>query len=142
MDDADERLWGTPGAEMMYLDVGTAYESEIEMWVDEDRDKVWKLEEWSVQPQGSTVPSPGAILEWMEESACDELVEGGYEQIADITKDPEVRSLAEALCQAFVKRVTFRMADKLLATHVVTFDADGEPLLDGEPMYVKRAPDA
>lgn len=35
-------------------------------------------------------------------------------------------------------RVTWRQADDLLRTITVTLDAEGRPLLDGQPMYVKR----
>lgn len=137
--DAEEmRLWGTPGAERMELEAASAYESQIDGFDGSDDPKEWVLEEWSVAPRGSSVPVASSILEWMVESAADELVEGGWEDLEDIARRPEVIAAAETLRQAMASRVRFWMADDLLATHSVTFDDAGEPLLDGEPMYERR----
>jgi hypothetical protein len=61
--------------------------------------------------------------------------------VAHLDRDPVVLAAAEALRTALVERATpYWIADKRVGEHVVTWDAEGEPLVDGQPMYVRRAP--
>jgi hypothetical protein len=137
--DADDvRLWGLPGAEYMHFDYGSLYESEIEPYGEFDPpkpDTKVEIEEWSVKPARDHMPSSLGVVEWLQEWVEEN---GEIAGDFDITFDfLAVRKAADALLDEAARHVTWRMADKKLATHWVTWDEQGEPLLDGEPMYVK-----
>lgn len=131
----DERLWGIPDAVDMYFDAAAAYEAEIDPYADEHDRRPRVLEEWTVTDPVSHFPAADWITEWIAESACEGITEHGHDAVMDLANHPDVLAAAEALRQVMAKHLTYRMADTLVAEHTVTWDADGNPLLDGERIY-------
>ena len=134
----EQRLYGLPGAESMHFDPETVYETSIEPYVDEHDRRPQVIEEWSVLPPISHVPLADSILEYIVEWVAEDgmITEGGYEQWDRLTKDPEIIAAAENLRTVLASKVQFRMADRHLRDHLVSWDEEGEPLLDNQPMYV------
>lgn len=134
---APDRLYGVPGAEALYRDIAEAYESQIEPFCD-DHEGTRIIEEWTVLPAGSTFRSPADIVDWLCEDAADDAPDGWYDCIEHLDHDPVVLAAAEALRAALIERATpYWIADRRVAEHTITWDAEGEPLVNGEPMYVK-----
>lgn len=141
--ESGQRLYGLRGAEVMYFDPAGVYESEIEPWP-HTREFPITIEEWSVREPISHVPSAFDILTWIIDTVADdgEYSEVGYDQWETKAQEPDVVAAIEAARTVLASKITFRMADKLLVEHLLTWDDEGEPLYDGEPMYVKQeAPD-
>lgn len=133
-----ERLFGVPGVENLHDDLGAAYESQVEPYVDEHDRRPRVIEEWTVLPAGSTFRSAADIVDWLCEDAADDAPDGFYDSIAHLDRDPDVLAAAEALRAALIKHVgSYRIADKRVAEHTITWDDAGEPLVDGKPMYVR-----
>jgi hypothetical protein len=136
----EDRLFGVPDSEDMHRDLGSAYESQVEPWVDEHDRRPRIIEEWTTLPAGSTFRSARSIVEWLCEDAADDAPEGFYDRIAHLDRDPKVLAAAEALRDALVEHATdYWIADKRVAEHTITWDDAGEPLVNGESLYV-RAP--
>lgn len=128
-----ERLYGLPGAEYMDTDPASVYESYIEPYDKPEPGARIEIEEWSVHPSRYHLPSAPAVIEWLEEWVHEngEIV-GDFEVSFDT---PSLRWAAETLLNGAAREITWRMANEKLASHWVTWDEDGDPLLDGEPMY-------
>lgn len=135
---APDRLYGEPHADVLYDDPATVWECCIEGQYD-DSDEEWTVEEWTVRPAISTVPSVAWILDMIEDhiADCGEFTEDPFPKA--LRDDADCISLAEGLRFHIATRATWHQADKKVATHTITLGADGKPLLNGEPMYVKRA---
>ena len=131
-----ERIYGIPGSERLYSEVAEAYETQIDGQVDEDDNTPRVIEEWTVAPSISHVRSASSIVEDLIEDAAADAPEDMYDSISHLDTDPDVLAAAEALREAFASRITYSVADKMVAEHVITWDDKNEPLVDGEPMYV------
>lgn len=134
-----ERLFGVPDAENLHFDLADAYEAQIAPWVDEHDQRGWQIEEWTVHPPRDHFPTVDHVIEHIVEwvADCGETDEGFDEHLyaeAD-------RAAVEAMLQAWADRITYRMADERVATHEITWDDDGEPLVDGVPMYGPSRPE-
>ena len=132
-----DRLFGVPDAENLHFDLASAYESEIEPWIEDGGRAPGVIEEWTVHPPEYHLPSAERIAEDIIENAADDTTEGYYDATAHIWKEADVLAAAEALRQVIASHITYRMADKKVAEHQITWDDEGEPLVDGQPMYVK-----
>jgi hypothetical protein len=137
---SEKRLYGLPGAEVLHLDPATVYESEIDPWLDEHKGS-WEIEEWSVAPKVARLMDAGSIIErvveWAVDDSCPD--EHACEDIEKAGRDPEVLAAFENARQVMASKFNYEYADKIVTTHLVTWDDQSEPLLDGEPMYVKKA---
>lgn len=135
---SDERLYGVPGAERMDFDLASAYESQIEPWHDEHDNRPLTIEEWSVCDTVSHVPPVDLILdnacEWAGDNGL--LDEDGFYAFENAARRDDVRAAFQAALDLWASKVKFRMADKCLRTYTVTWDEHGNPLVDGEPLYV------
>jgi hypothetical protein len=138
-----ERLYGLRGAETMHSTPAEVYESRIEPYCDEHDMRPWIIEEWTKE---STVDvarrwflSSEAVIEHIIDCFMDEYGAEGDVGVEKAESDPEALKLADALITHLADMVRWRRADKKVAEHTVTWDADGEPLLDGEPMYRQAA---
>lgn len=137
---APERLYGVPDAEHLHDDIASAYEAQIEPYCD-DHEGSRIVEEWTVLPHGSAFMAPDRIVEYLCESAADDAPDGFWDNVAHLDQDPVVLAAAEALRTALIERATpYWIADKRVGEHVVTWDEKGEPLVDGQPMYLRRPP--
>jgi hypothetical protein len=136
---ARERLYGVPDAESLYDDLGSAYERQIEDYVDDHDRRPRVLVEWTVHPPKHHLPHASTIVEWLAERAAEDggIDEGYSDHIDAIMRAPEVLVAADALLDAIAARITYRMAHEKVAEHVITWDAEGEPLVDGTPMYAR-----
>lgn len=134
----DVMLYGHPGAEVMHLDAATVWEVEYEPYLDEDNINAERLiEEWTSTPAGEAAPRTDWIIEWVIDTILDETGADDGEPITQAGKDPEVIAAFEHARSVLSSKITYRMAEKKVRTMKLTFDAEGEPLLDGEPLYKK-----
>ena len=143
---ADRKLYGFDGDEYLQTDPADVFER----WNDDrwdDPDAVGPLPpleiiEWSCVDLNTQITDADRILERIAEDIGDECGYGEAGEAADeATRHPDVVEACEALRSAIAVHFTgWLMADKPLRTLIVTWDANGEPLLDGEPMYRKVAP--
>lgn len=141
-------LFGVPDAEVLYDSIAEVYESEFEPFFDgvEERDASRHM---TVEEQGSRyatdgVPEPWRIIEWIVDTYDD----GDMAPDDDgrtgrkIAESLAVKAAAQALYDAACAAVSYRWADGVIvATHRITWDANGDPLVDGEPMYRPASPD-
>lgn len=136
------RLFGVPHAETLYTSVADAYECQVEPWADDHDRRPRIIEEWTVCEPISHLPSAASIAEQVFENACDDAPDGYFDAGAHVWREDDVQAAAEALRQAIAGHITYRVADTRVAEHQITWDEQGEPLVDGEPMYVpaRQAP--
>lgn len=140
----DERLWGTPGAEYMQSDAASVYEASIDGQVDDDDvAKGVTIEEWTVESDEDIlerVRDADVIINDIHDEFCEDY--GSEEDpLEGIDQDDEALAAAEALRRVIAKKATgWRWAKEKIADHLITWDAAGEPLLDGEPLYVPHVP--
>lgn len=126
------RLYGFPGDEHLQNDPWTVIEQYCEE-VDPDFRTDREIEEFDVQPTINLLPRVDFILEWIAEHVEEEAgFEHWHDQMSDAITDPVVIALADELRAAIARRITFMVADKLVATHPLTF-VDGVPHYDGAP---------
>jgi hypothetical protein len=101
------------------------------------------IEEWTVRDPADDVKS---LADWVAEMVAervgeDEATEDYYEAWMDAAAAPVVLvAFTAALDLMASKVVGWRMADQLVATHTITHDANGTPMLDGEALYRAVAP--
>jgi len=135
-----ERLYGNPGAEQMHRTAEDAYEAEIGLdgALDApDPGGTYVIEEWSVRRPRTHAPRTDLILSWIvdnitDEGEVDEHVSNQWENAAE---DPQVVAAFDAALDLMASKVSYRMADRHLRDLTVTYGTNGDPLLDGEPMY-------
>lgn len=140
---ADRKLYGFDGDEYLQTDPVVVYER----WNDDqdfDPNAIGPLPpleiiEWSVVDLNTQIPAADSILEWIAEITTDDMGYGEAGEAAiNAAGHPDVVQACEALRSAFAAHFTgWSMADQKLRTLIVTWDENGEPLLDGEPMYRK-----
>lgn len=128
-----ERLYGSPGAERLWDDPATVYEEHEDVWIP---GATYSIEEWSVRPQRDFLPSADSVIERLVEGV-EEVDEDGADAWTNASLKPEVVAAFEAALDLLCSKVSYVMAEKLLTVHDLTFDPEGKPLLDGEPLYVK-----
>lgn len=131
-----ERLYGLPHAEYLYGDPAEVWETEIDGQYDED-ETAWTIEEWTATTAADRIVGGLSIVEGVMEYLCEEMVESG-DAWTDVVGDAEVIAAADALSALIASKVTYRWAEKKVADHTITLDGEGKPLLNGEPMYVRR----
>lgn len=132
-------LYGMPHAEDMDWDPQTVYEKYIEDYVDDHDRRPREIEEWTATGADVWLMHTDLIIEHVVEMSSDELGDGGYEHLEKAGKSDDVVAAFEAARALMASKVTYLMADKKIKTMTVTWNEEGEPLLDGEPMYVKKA---
>lgn len=103
--------------------------------------------EWSSLPLSKYLCTADRVVDYIVECLSDDdITEGAWgalgRKASAIASDPD---LLDAVNNALVvfgmvvdREVTYRLADKEVATHWVTFDSDGRPLYDGERMFPDR----
>lgn len=117
----DERLYGPPGAELMYLGIDEALDAEDAHTSPGD---TIRLEEWTVLPPRRHLPSVDLLLEHLEEHAYDQDVDtDGADYIVDT---PELRAQAETFLDAVAGAVRWRQADRHVADHLYRVDGDDD----------------
>jgi hypothetical protein len=134
---AAERLYGVPYSESLWDDPAGAYEQQIEPYSDEHDRRPVVIEEWTVHPPCYHLPTAAAVVDWLVEYASDqgELTEDAAQHLQDKSQDASITEAAESLLSALASRMAYRMADRRVAEHTITWDSEGRPLLDGQPLY-------
>lgn len=133
-----DRLYGTPGAEDMEFTLADAYEAQVEPYADEHDRRPRQIEEWTTQHPRSYLVDVETLVDWVAELAADnDTCEGTVDAIEDAGKGEDVRQAFEQALSLWADQVTYRQAESLVRTWAITWDADGNPLADGEPIYGK-----
>lgn len=132
-----DRLYGIRDAEELHDSIVDAYELHVEPSY-EPEDGPCVIEEWTVHPPRYHLPSAPEIAAWLVDEAelNGDLTDEAGETLRRQLRHPEILTAADALLEALAARMTYRMADEMVAEHDVTFDADGKPMVDGKPLYV------
>jgi hypothetical protein len=130
-----KHLFGTEGAEELYDEIATVFESEIEPNLLDDNLGEILIEEWSTYPVTHHLPRAERIVEWILDWAMDNGEVN--EQWMFPISDPDILAAAEKLREQIGEKTPYLMADQKVGEHKITGTADA-PLLNGEPMYVKR----
>lgn len=140
----DQFLYCLSGDERAYTDPAECYESCLEPFAEDDTTTVpgraHVIEEWTARPAGSYLPDPKNIAERVAEWAADEMgVDDAWDDHwGKACKDPEVIAAYRAAGELLASKVSWLMCGEKVGELTVTWTADGSPLLDGEPMYVRR----
>lgn len=135
-------LFGLDGQEWLQNDLATVYENwecDVEP---EDRPERLEIEEWTSKPIGEGVQSVGRILEHLYDWLCDDdiVLDPHADRVEKVFADPDVEAsfaVARAVLVNKLNATGWRNADRRVATHVITWDEAGEPLVNGEPLYRK-----
>jgi len=133
----NERLYGLPYAESMDFELSTVYDRWHDDFADDEPKPDVVIEEWTVHPADDHLPHIDRLMDWLVEWVCEngEIDEDATECWESAARCEDVTlAFAEAM-DLLASKVTYRMADELVAIHTVTHDADGNPMLDGEPLY-------
>lgn len=138
---ANRRLYGFRHDEYLQTDPAVVYER----WLDDRYDPPTADEtpleiiEWSVVDLNTQITSADWILERIAEDIGDECGYGeAGEAASKACQHPDVVAACETMRAEIAAKFTgWLTADRELRTLTVTWDANGEPLLDGEPMYRK-----
>jgi hypothetical protein len=94
------------------------------------------IEEWTAGPGDEFLPTADRVLDWMAEYFGNEcMFDAAAEDIAEATEDPEVVAAMEQMRKLILSKTKFSFAQTKVRDLIVTWDDDGQPLLDGEPMY-------
>jgi hypothetical protein len=108
-----EYLYGAVGAEHLLDDPEEVAER---LFDDAGGDGPFEVEQWTVRPQRSCLPSVDWLIDTFTEHAADsawyETDEGFYEHLTNIVLVPEVRAAADAFLDAVASRIGYHMADK------------------------------
>ena len=140
-----DRLFAIPDSEQMWPDPVAAYESQIEPRLEHYGALVEHgahaiLEEWTVAPTRTHLPTAHSVLEHISEWSVDYgmLDEFGANEITDACFAADVVVAIEYILDLIASKINYGMADKQVAIHTITWDETG-PLIDGEPLYRKSA---
>ena len=134
-----DRLYGTPDAEYLDLDLASAYERwEADLILDDGEPRPdCTIEEWTTAPVTVPANAVATVVEELCERMADDGDEGYYDSWMDAANHDDVRLAFQAAADLLASKVTYRMADRLVATHGITHDDEGEPMLNGERLYRK-----
>lgn len=134
-------LFGLPDDEWLQNDLATVYEN-WECDVDPEHRTPFVIVEWSAKPIGEFVQSADHIIERLYDWLADDDValDRNTESIDRAFADPGVLIAFEAARAVLVRRLNmtgWRNADREVKRHHITWDEAGQPLVDGEPLYIK-----
>ncbi len=141
-----QRLFGLPHDEELWTNIADVWETGIEPngeWEDEP-DRSWEIEEWTVHPPRYHLPTVDKTAEWLIEWIGEDVAENGmaceaWHDSYDRVVGPDcVWSLVGRILNDIAQTVTYRMANEKAAVHTLTLDADRQPLVNGEPLYHPR----
>jgi len=136
-------LYGVPGAEELHDTPTDCFEADIDPWwdADEEADTEWFIEEWTSLPARHNLPTTDWIIEqaveWVAENG--EITEYAIDAWENAAKHPGVVAAVDAWFDLWASKVGYLMADDHVRTLTVTRGPDGQPLLDGQPMYQPAA---
>jgi hypothetical protein len=135
-------LYGLPGAEFLDDTAAAVYESYIDVLTDDERGSWMVIEEWSSHPPTDHLPRTEWVLETVVEWIADNGEVSEPDDWDDAAQHPEVIAACQAMLNLMASKVNYLITHEHLRDLTVTWDENGEPLLDGEPMYVARGSEA
>ena len=141
--EAPDRLYGTRGSETLYGDLVDVYQYDIEPYYEQsDTDlgtAAVEIEVYDVHPPRTHLPQVERLLEWIVEYASEmgEVDEGFHDQLDARMGDTAVRRAAEGFLDLIAFGVKYRMAADRVATKVLTWNEDRQPVVDGEALFVQ-----
>jgi hypothetical protein len=143
-----DRLYGLPGAESLDATLNDCYDRWRDDYADDDpatfADVVVRIEEWTIAPHRV----PDYIIDYAVECVTDRMGDEGDEDYSDqweeAAEQDDVKAAFRAAADLLASKVTYRMADELVATHVLTHDRSGRAFLaaTGAPLYTTKVVDA
>lgn len=132
-----DRLYGLPFSEAMSFDLESVYE-QADYWTgaDDERPERVVIEEWTVAEPSDHLPAAAHVLEHLLENwISEEVTEAVWDHWSDAAAHTDVVAAMQTALDLLASKVDGRMASKRVATHIVTFDGEGEPILNGERLY-------
>ena len=78
-----------------------------------------KVEEWSVTAPGAGLPTASVVGKWIAEHGSIDSTEDHYEHLGAICDSVEVQAAIRGVLDLIAAEQTYRLADRLLATHTV-----------------------
>lgn len=134
----NDRLYGIPGAEEMYFTLAGAYEAQIEPY---DCRDPHEIEEWIASDPRSFLVDAETLIEWATEAIpdCGDAIEGTYDAFEAAGGSESVRQAFEHALALWADLVTYRQAESLVRTWTIMWDAGGNPLADGSPIYTEES---
>lgn len=137
----DKVLFSLPQATEMEFDIQTV----VEQYIDDHSGELppnFTVEEWTTYPPEHWLPDAMNTLEFMVEHAAGETIdEACFESYSAAAQSGEVRTAMQAVIDLIASKVGYRMAKDHVATHQITFK-DGEPYVNGMPLYIKVKDDS
>lgn len=117
---AQQYLYGTDGAEHLHFEIEDACDRSASLRTD-----TFTICEYTVHPPFHHLPNVQIVAEWIGEHAGEETDEYFYEEACDALADPEVHALLTAALNLAASKITYRMADTIVASYQVTVNAEG-----------------
>lgn len=131
---SERNLYGRREAERLYFSAVECYEADS----DYDTRSPFVMEEWSSCPVAYHLPRACDLIDRIVEDV-DEWDDDGLDEWGTAGNAPDVQAAFQAALDLLGSKITCRMVDEKLRDLVVTFDDEGRPFLDGEPMYAPVA---
>lgn len=138
----DKVLFSLPQATEMEFDIATV----VDQYIDDHSGELppnFTVEEWTTYPPEHWLPDAMHVLEFMVEHAAGETIDEACFVSYDMAAShSEVKAAMQAVIDLIASKVSYRMAKDHVATHRITFAKDGEPLVNGIPLYIKVKDDS
>jgi hypothetical protein len=132
-------LYGVPGAERYYRTPRACFVIEIEPHHPVHNCGPATIEVWTAKTAWDFLPSTDQVIEYVTE-----VMEGnGFgspdgQALREAEQDPANMIAFQQALDILADRLDYLMADQLVGTHTVTWDPDGEPLIDEAPLFPKE----
>ena len=137
-------LYGIPGAEELHDDPAACFEADIEPWWEDGDHMVdaWEIQEWTSHPPRHHLPTIDWIIDHVAEWLADdgEITEQGMDNWERCARDADVVAALDVWLDRWASKVGYLCADRHVRTLTVTRGPDGQPLLDGDPLYHAATP--
>jgi hypothetical protein len=134
-----DHLYSLGGGETAWDEPADVYEHEIAPHGDT---QTRIIEKWTAVTAHRYLPRVDDTIERAVEYGADEMgTDGSADAWSDAGQVPEVVAAFRAALDLLARHVNYSMCGEKVGEHVLTYDAAGEPLLDGEPMYRTREPE-
>ena len=136
-------LFAQAGAEYLESDIGALWDriwDDLDPAYPEEGDTAqWEILEWSARPLGTMLTPTWRTLERISEDLYDEVNEYGMEHVDAAIAKTEVIAAFDYARALLARHLSgFSMADRHIATHIITLDEHDQPLVNGEPMYITK----
>lgn len=135
---AEPHLFGLPGAEEMDTGISGAYEQwTYDYGADELPDLTVTVEEWTTKRPEVSPYDLSLAVENLVERVTDEGDENYVECWEEAAELPDVMAAFQAAADLLASKITYRMADNQIHTHVISHTPQGTPMVstDNGPLW-------